>query len=76
MQHMHTLRPLVQWHAMDSGHLDSRTFAEMVLELMPRFELRYPGLLQRIQVVGKRPAYAAGIKKFLLCGDCLSHEVS
>ena len=76
MQNMHTVRPLVQWHGMDAGHRGSGTFAEMVLELMPHFELRYPGLLQRIQVVGKRPAYAAGIKNFLLRGYPLSHKVS
>ena len=80
MQHIHTARPLVQWEAMEGGHhRDSGTFAERVLELMPHFDSRHPGLLQRIQVVGKRPAYAAGIKIFLLGGDSirlLSHEVS
>ena len=77
MQDIYTKRPLVQWEAMEDGrHRDSGTFAEKVLELMPHFNSRHPGLLRQIQVVGKRPALAAGIKNFLLRGFPLSHEVS
>lgn len=76
MQYMYTIRPLVEWDAMSNKHRDSGTLAEMVLALMPTFQTWYHGVLEKMQVVAKRPAIDSRIKAFLLTGFDLTPEVS
>ena len=74
---MYTRRPLVEWRAMKGGgHRPSGELANLVLQKLPLFGSRYPGLLDGLQVVKQRPAVAAGIKQFLLGPYELSHQVS
>jgi hypothetical protein len=73
---MYTIRPLVEWDAMSANHRDSGTLAELVLALMPTFQIWYHGVLEKMQVVAKRPAIDGRIKAFLLTGFDLTPEVS
>ena len=50
--------------------------ADLVLQKMPEFGDKHPGLLDRLQVVKQRAAVAEGIKQFLLRPYELSHQVS
>ena len=74
---MYTRRPLVEWCAKDGGeHRTSPELANLVLQKLPLFGVRNPGLLDRLQVVKQRAAVAEGIKQFLLRPYELSHQVS
>jgi hypothetical protein len=78
-QWMYTVRPLVQWHGFTDRHRDGAEFADLVLQLLPRFCELHPGLLGRIQIVARRLALPARIEHYLLTGGTggeLSHEVS